>query len=74
VAHYQLCAVSTCYTRVLPKGAGSALEKGTPLIAQLRLMPEVTKHFDEAGLRTLVDPAGYLGTSREMVDRMLARG
>ncbi len=51
----------------------AALGKGTPLIDQLRLMPEVTKHFDEAGLRTLVDPAGYLGTSREMVDRMLAQ-
>jgi 3-carboxy-cis,cis-muconate cycloisomerase len=50
----------------------AALEKGTPLIDQLRLMPEVTAHFDEAGLQRLVDPAGYLGTAREMVDRLLA--
>jgi 3-carboxy-cis,cis-muconate cycloisomerase len=52
----------------------SALGAGTPLIDQLRLMPEVTAHFDEAGLQRLVDPAGYLGTAREMVDRMIGRG
>ena len=51
----------------------SALEKRTPLIDQLRQMPDVTKHFDEASLQKLVDPAGYLGTAREMVDRMLAK-
>lgn len=51
----------------------SALEQGTPLIDQLRRMPEVTQHFDEAGLQRLVDPAGYLGTAREMVDRLLAK-
>jgi 3-carboxy-cis,cis-muconate cycloisomerase len=49
----------------------SAIEKGTPLIDQLRLLPEVTRHFDEAGLQRLVDPSGYLGTAREMVDRVL---
>ena len=51
----------------------SALEKRTPLIDQLRLMPEVACHFDEAGLRRLVDPAGYLGNAREMIDRLLRR-
>jgi len=51
----------------------SALEQGTPLIDQLRKMPDVTKHFDETGLQCLVDPAGYLGTAREMVDRLLAQ-
>ena len=51
----------------------SALEQGTPLIDQLRKMSEVTRHFDEAGLQRLVDPAGYLGTAREMVDRLLAK-
>lgn len=50
----------------------AAIEKGTPLIDQLRLMPEVTQHFDEPGLQRLVDPAGYLGTARQMVDRVLA--
>ena len=51
----------------------SAIEKRTPLVDQLRLMPEITRHFDEAGLQRLVDPSGYLGTAREMVDRVLAR-
>ena len=51
----------------------ASLDKGTPLLDQLRLMPEVTRHFDEAALARLVDPAGYLGTAREMVDRMLAQ-
>ncbi|MGE0765602.1 MAG: 3-carboxy-cis,cis-muconate cycloisomerase [Hyphomicrobiaceae bacterium] len=51
----------------------SALEQGTPLIDQLRTMPDVTKHFDEDGLQRLVDPAGYLGTARQMVDRVLAK-
>ncbi|MDX2155881.1 MAG: 3-carboxy-cis,cis-muconate cycloisomerase [Hyphomicrobiaceae bacterium] len=50
----------------------AALEKATPLIDQLRQMPEITRHFDEAGLQRLVDPARYLGTAREMVDRVLA--
>ena len=51
----------------------AALETGTTLIEQLRRMPEVTRHFDEAGLQRLVDPSGYLGTAREMVDRVLAQ-
>ncbi len=51
----------------------SALDKATPLIDQLRAMPEVTAHFDEAGLQQLVDPSRYLGTAREMVDRLLSR-
>jgi 3-carboxy-cis,cis-muconate cycloisomerase len=51
----------------------ASLESRTPLIDQLRRMPEVTRHFDEAGLRDLVDPARYLGTAREMVDRMVSR-
>jgi 3-carboxy-cis,cis-muconate cycloisomerase len=51
----------------------SAIEKGTPLIDQLRLLPDVTRHYDEAGLQKLVDPSGYLGTAREMVDRLLAK-
>ena len=51
----------------------TALDKRTPLIDQLRLMPEVACHFDEAGLRRLVDPAGYLGNAREMIDRLLRR-
>ena len=48
-----------------------ALEQGTPLIDQLRKRPDVTAHFDEAGLARLTDPANYLGTAREMVDRVV---
>ena len=49
-----------------------ALDTRTPLIDQLRKMPEITRHFDEAALQKLVDPAGYLGTAPQMVDRILA--
>jgi 3-carboxy-cis,cis-muconate cycloisomerase len=47
-----------------------ALEDATPLIDQLRRAPEVTRHFDDAALARLVDPANYLGTAQAMVDRM----
>lgn len=50
----------------------AALEKRTPLIDQLRQSPGIISHFDEAGLQRLVDPANYLGTAGDMVDRMLA--
>ena len=49
----------------------AALEQRTPLIDQLRRLPEVTRHFDEAGLQRLLDPANYLGTAGAMVDRVL---
>ena len=48
-----------------------ALEHGTPLIDQLRQRPDVTAHFDDAGLASLVDPANYLGTALAMVDRVV---
>ena len=50
-----------------------AIEKGTPLLDQLRASPEITKHFDDAALCRLVDPAGYLGTAPAMVDRITGR-
>ena len=49
----------------------AALDKGTPLIAQLEATPEITAHFDLAALQRLVDPANYLGVAPAMVDRML---
>ena len=52
----------------------AALDQGTPLLVQLQARPEVTAHFDTAGLARLVDPANYLGTAREMVDRLVAGG
>ncbi len=52
----------------------AALEKGTPLVDQLRTRPEVTAHFDAAALNRLVDPAGYLGVTGVMIDRMTGGG
>ncbi len=49
----------------------AALDKGTPLLAQLQGKPEVTAHFDAAALAGLVDPANYLGVAPAMVDRMI---
>ena len=50
----------------------SALDKGTPLVDQLRLLPDVTKVLDPAALNALVDPANYLGSSDAMIDRVLS--
>ena len=49
----------------------NALEAGTPLIDQLRRAEEVTRHFDDAALARLVDPANYVGAAPEMVDRIV---
>ena len=42
-----------------------------PLIELLAENPEISKHLDRAALAKLLDPANYLGLSREMVDRVL---
>ncbi len=49
----------------------NALEAGTPLIDQLRRVDEVVRHFDDAALERLVDPANYVGAAPEMVDRLV---
>ena len=51
-----------------------ALAKGTPLIEELRAVPAITRHLDDATLERLVDPASYLGSAGRMVDRVLAGG
>jgi 3-carboxy-cis,cis-muconate cycloisomerase len=48
-----------------------ALSNGTTLVTQLEKRADVTQHLDRAALARVVDPAQYLGTAREMVDRML---
>lgn len=48
-----------------------ALSHGTTLLAALEKRADVTQHLDKAALARVVDPAHYLGTAREMVDRML---
>ncbi len=48
-----------------------AIEQKKPFVDLLAENPEVSKHLDRANLEKLVDPANYLGLSREMVDRVL---
>jgi 3-carboxy-cis,cis-muconate cycloisomerase len=50
-----------------------ASEKGTTLLIALKTVPEVTKHFNDAKLAALVDPANYVGSAGAMVDRLLAK-
>jgi 3-carboxy-cis,cis-muconate cycloisomerase len=50
-----------------------ALDQHTPLLAQLQKRADVTAHLDAAALSRLVDPANYLGTAPQMVDRALAK-
>ncbi|HVB56754.1 MAG TPA: 3-carboxy-cis,cis-muconate cycloisomerase [Candidatus Acidoferrales bacterium] len=48
-------------------------ETGAPLLDLLAANAEISRHLDRAALARLVDPANYLGQSREMVDRVLSR-
>lgn len=49
----------------------AAAESGNELVTELMRRPEVTKHLDEPRLRELVDPANYLGSVQQMIDRAL---
>lgn len=49
----------------------AALDNKTTLLEQLSHMADVTKHFNAQSLERLVEPSNYLGTAREMVDRLL---
>ena len=49
----------------------AALDGGTTLHAELEKRAEVTRHLDRAALARVVDPAHYLGTAPQMVDRMV---
>jgi 3-carboxy-cis,cis-muconate cycloisomerase len=51
----------------------ASLEEKTTLIEQLQRMPDITRHFDSEALARLIDPANYLGTAGEMVDRVLSK-
>ncbi|RTL68928.1 MAG: 3-carboxy-cis,cis-muconate cycloisomerase [Hyphomicrobiales bacterium] len=50
-----------------------ALEAGTTLADELANVPEVTRHFSREQIAQLTDPASYLGSVPQMVDRVLAR-
>jgi 3-carboxy-cis,cis-muconate cycloisomerase len=58
---------------IVAHASRAALEKATPLLAELEADPEVSRHLDGARLRQLTDPANYLGSALAMVDRLLAR-
>jgi 3-carboxy-cis,cis-muconate cycloisomerase len=49
----------------------AALDGGTTLLAELEKRADVTRHLDRAALARVVDPAHYLGTAPQMIDRML---
>ncbi|MGF3026739.1 3-carboxy-cis,cis-muconate cycloisomerase [Methylobacterium aquaticum] len=47
-------------------------EQGGTLAEALAAVPEVAAHFDRAAIDRLTDPANYLGSAPQMVDRVLA--
>src|SRR5215210_5183132 len=47
-------------------------EGGGTLAEALARHPEVTRHLDRAAIERLTDPANYLGSAPQMVDRVLA--
>ena len=49
-----------------------AIRLDKPLLDLLAANTEISKHLDRAALAKLCDPAGYLGQSGVMVDRVLA--
>jgi 3-carboxy-cis,cis-muconate cycloisomerase len=51
----------------------AALDKGTTLLEELKLRPEVTRHLKGERLAQLTDPINYLGSAPAMVDRALGR-
>jgi 3-carboxy-cis,cis-muconate cycloisomerase len=52
----------------------AAIERGRTLLDVLRAEPKVTAALDDARLAALCDPANYLGSAPQMVDRVLGRG
>ncbi|QYN38830.1 3-carboxy-cis,cis-muconate cycloisomerase [Pseudonocardia sp. DSM 110487] len=50
-----------------------AVAQGRPLLDLLAENDEINKHLDREALAKLLDPAGYLGQSGVMVDRVLDR-
>nr|WP_026190630.1 3-carboxy-cis,cis-muconate cycloisomerase [Methylobacterium sp. WSM2598] len=47
-------------------------EQGGTLAEALASVPEVTRYFDRTAIDRLTDPANYLGSAPQMVDRVLA--
>ncbi len=51
----------------------AALARGIPLAEALIAEPEVAPRLSTEEAARLTDPAGYLGSARAFVDRVLAR-
>ncbi len=51
---------------------GELNERGGTLAAALARHPDVTRHLNRAAIERLTDPANYLGSAPQMVDRVLA--
>jgi 3-carboxy-cis,cis-muconate cycloisomerase len=49
-----------------------SLERSTPLAEALRARPPIASHLSAEAIGELLDPAGYLGSASEFVDRALA--
>lgn len=54
-------------------GCRQALSSGRTLYEILREAPEVNTHLSDKRIRSLTDPAAYLGSAGAMVDRVLER-
>jgi 3-carboxy-cis,cis-muconate cycloisomerase len=46
-------------------------DRGGTLAEALAQVPEVTRHFEWAEINRLTDPANYLGSATQMVNRVL---
>jgi 3-carboxy-cis,cis-muconate cycloisomerase len=58
---------------VVHHACDAALAHGTGLAEALAREPQVTAILDEAGIRRLTDPAGYLGAATAFTEAVLAR-
>jgi 3-carboxy-cis,cis-muconate cycloisomerase len=55
------------------RASDAALAENRPLADVLAEEPAVARHLDEAEVRRLLDPAGYLGEATAVVDRIVER-
>ncbi len=59
---------------VVKHACDRALADGIALAEALLLEPDVATRLDRAAIERLTDPAGYLGSTSEFIDRVLAAG
>lgn len=56
---------------LLHKACATSAANGVSLHQVLAAIPEVMRHFDDAALRQLTDPARYVGEAAKLTDRVL---